>query len=72
MKLRSIIQENLFIEKYLKQVNASYQKLPHKVDLTKEQEQEIQDFYVPLVGYKVPTDWHRYFYARRSGLDIEP
>ena len=64
MGLNTKIQNRLFIEKYLKQVNESYRKLPHKVELTKEQEQEIQDYYQELVGYKVPLNWHRYFYAR--------
>lgn len=67
MRFKTKIQNSLFVEKYIKQVNESYKKLPHKAELTKEQEREIQDFYVPLVGYKIPTDWHRYFYAR-TGL----
>lgn len=67
MRFKTKIQNSLFVEKYIRQVNESYQKLPNKVELTKEQKQEIQDFYVPLVGYEVPTDWHRYFYAR-TGL----
>ncbi len=67
MRFKTKIQNSLFVEKYIRQINESYQKLPNKVELTKEQKQEIQDFYVPLVGYEVPTDWHRYFYAR-TGL----
>ena len=64
MGLKTKIQRRFFIEKYLYQINKSYKKLPHKVDLTKKQVQEIQDYYQDLVGYKVPTNWHRYFYAR--------
>ena len=71
MKFKTKIQNSLFVEKYIKQVNESYKKLPHKVELTKEQEREIQDFYVPLVGYKVPTDWHRYFYARTGLFSVK-
>lgn len=71
MRFKTKIQNSLFVEKYIKQVNESYKKLPHKVKLTKEQEQEIQDFYVPLVGYKVPTDWHRYFYARTGLFSVK-
>ena len=71
MGFKSKIQNCLFVEKYIKQVNESYKKLPHKVELTKDQEQEIQDFYVPLVGYKVPTDWHRYFYARTGLFSVK-
>ena len=67
MSVTKKIQKDLFIEKYIRQINNSYQKLPHKVELTKEQEQEIQDYWKSLVGYKIPTDWHRYFYAR-TGL----
>jgi hypothetical protein len=67
MRIKTKIQNSLFVEKYIRQINESYKKLPNKVELTKEQKQEIQDFYVPLVGYEVPTDWHRYFYAR-TGL----
>lgn len=71
MKFKTKIQNSLFVEKYIKQVNESYKKLSHKVKLTKEQEQEIQDFYVPLVGYEVPTDWHRYFYARTGLFSVK-
>lgn len=71
MRFKTKIQNNLFVEKYIKQVNESYKKLPHKVELTKDQEQEIQDFYVPLVGYKVPTDWHRYFYSRTGLFSVK-
>ena len=71
MKFKTKIQNSLFVEKYIKQVNESYKKLPHKVELTKAQEQEIQDFYVPLVGYKVPTDWHRYFYPRTGLFSVK-
>lgn len=71
MRFKTIIQNSLFVEKYIKQVNDSYKKLPYKVELTKEQEQEIQDFYVPLVGYKVPTDWHRYFFARTRLFSVK-
>lgn len=71
MGFKSKIQNSLFVEKYIKQVNESYKKLPHKVELTKDQEQEIQNFYVPLVGYKVPTDWHRYFYARTGLFSVK-
>lgn len=71
MGLKSKIQNSLFVEKYIRQVNESYKKLPHKVELTKEQKQEIQDYYFPLVGYEVPIDWHRYFYARTGLFSVK-
>jgi hypothetical protein len=33
-------------------------------NLTAEQEKEIQDFYRPLLGHEIPTDYHRYFTTR--------
>ena len=71
MKLYRKIQNSLFVEKYIRQVNGNFQKLSHKVDLTKEQKRAIQDFYVPLVGCEVPTDWHRYFYARTGVFSVK-
>ena len=38
MKFKTKIQNSLFVEKYIKQVNESYKKLPLKAELTKEQE----------------------------------
>ena len=71
MKLYRKIQNSLFVEKYIRQVNGNFQKLSHKVDLTKEQKRAIQDFYEPLVGYEVPTDWHRYFYSRTGVFSVK-
>lgn len=33
-------------------------------NLTTEQVKEIQDFYRPILGHEIPTDYHRYFTAR--------
>ena len=71
MKLHRKIQNSLFIEKYIKQVNESYKKLPCKVELTRTQEQEIQDYWQGFLGYKIPTDWHRYFYARTGLFSVK-
>lgn len=71
MKFKTKIQNSLFVEKYLNQVNNSYQQLLHKAELTKEQERDIQDYWQKLVGYKVPTDWHRYFYARTGLFSVK-
>ena len=62
--IKKTIQRDIYIEKYRKKINDSYQKLPNKVQLTKAQEAEIQNYWKDLLGYKIPTDWHRYFYAR--------
>lgn len=67
MGFRKKIQEHLFVEAYLKQVNNNYQKLSNKKELTREQVREIEDYWQELVGYKVPTAWHQYFFSR-TGL----
>ncbi len=71
MKFYRKIQESRFVEKYIRQVNDSYQKLSDKVELTKEQEREIQEYWKGLVGREVPTDWHRYFYARTGLFSVK-
>ena len=71
MNFHRKIQESRFVEKYIKQVNESYRKLPHKVELTKDQEREIQAYWLGLVGYEIPLDWHRYFYARTGVYSVK-
>lgn len=45
-------------------IKSSYRRLKTKRILSKKQVAEIQDFYRPLLGHSVPTDWHQYFYSR--------
>ena len=52
------------VNSYINGIRSSYEKLAHKKKLTKEQEQEIQEYYTKLLGHPVPLDWHRYFTAR--------
>ena len=51
---------------YEEEIAMKLSKLPCRKELTKEQEQEIQDFYKPLLGHKVSLDWHRYFLSRKG------
>ena len=64
MDFKRKIQRDRYMEPYRRAVNANYRKLTNKVELSKEQKQEILDYWEPLVGYKIPLEWHRYFYAR--------
>ena len=52
------------VNSYINGIRSSYEKLPHRKELTKEQEKEIQKYYTHLLGYPVPLDWHRYFTSR--------
>lgn len=62
--LKNRIQRDFYVETYRKRINESYRKLPNKIQLTKAQKKEIQEYWKGLLGYKIPLDWHRYFYAR--------
>ena len=52
------------VKSYITGIRSSYKRLTNKTTLSKEQEEEIQEFYTRLLGHKVPLDWHRYFYSR--------
>lgn len=61
------IQREIYTEPHKRGVRANYRKLANKKPLSKAQEQEILDYWQKLIGYKIPLDWHRYFYSR-TGL----
>ena len=48
----------------IKKVRKNYKRLKNKRILSAGQLSEIQSFYEGLVGHKVPTEWHQYFYSR--------
>ena len=56
------------VNSYINGIRSSYQKLSHKVELAKEQEQEIQEYYTKLLGHPIPLDWHKYFYSRTGNF----
>ena len=60
-------QEKAADQKKINQIRKSFSKLQTKTDLTKEQEQEIQEFYKSILGHNVPLDWHKYF-SSRTGI----
>lgn len=64
MKIIEDSKRYAFVEKYRKQIVSSYNKLPQKRELSREQEREIQAYWKKYYGYEIPLDWHRYFYAR--------
>jgi len=51
---------------YIADIIKSYGKLSSKKKLTNVQIKEIQDYFLNLLGYKVPTMWHQYFYSRTN------
>ena len=50
--------------KKIRGIRKSCTKIKGKKLLTREQIDEIQEYYNGLLGHNVPTDWHQYFYSR--------
>ena len=52
------------IKRFVDPITVKYGKLKTHVNLTKEQEQEIKQFYKELTGEDVPLIWHKFLYSR--------
>ncbi|MBQ6161608.1 MAG: hypothetical protein IJK21_03035, partial [Prevotella sp.] len=53
---------------YIKKIRCSFSKLNDQKKLSREQINDIQDFYKKTIGHTVPIDWHQYFYARTGSF----
>ena len=51
-------------KKKIRGIKKSFSKIKGTEKLTREQVDEIQDYYNGLLGHTVPTEWHQYFYSR--------
>ena len=51
-------------QKKIRGIRNSYRKLKNKKQLSREQINEIQEYYRSLLGHTIPTEWHQYFYSR--------
>lgn len=47
-----------------RKITSNYKKLKTRRKLTKEQKKEVNDFYISMIGKKVPLYCHEYFYSR--------
>ena len=47
-----------------KKITINFKDLKHRKCLTKEQKKEVNDFYISMIGKKVPLYCHEYFYSR--------
>ncbi len=52
-------------------LNKNYKKLPVKRKLSKEQENQIQEYYQKYCGHKVHSAWHRYMYSRTGVFSVK-
>ena len=63
-KLVSRIRKSLKMIECKKRITKNFKDLDHRRKLTKEQKKEVQDFYVSMIGKKIPLYCHEYFYSR--------
>ena len=66
-KILSVIIRHLSKTADKKKINGikkSCEKIKGREILTREQINEIQDYFKGLLGHTVPTEWHQYFYSR--------
>jgi len=52
-------------------ITSNFKDLEHHRKLTKEQKKEVQDFYMDMIGKKVPLYCHEYFYSRTGHFTKE-
>ena len=70
-KVISLIQKKRTARKLIRGVRKNLRKIKTGNDLTREQENEIKQFYRDLLGIDIPLDWHRYFYKRTGVYSIK-
>ena len=63
-KLINKIIKKREMKKWEVRITKNFKDLEHRRKLTKEQKKEVQDFYVSMIGKKVPLYCHEYFYSR--------
>ena len=63
-KIVTKIRKRRELKKWKVRITKNFKDLEHHRKLTKEQEKEVQDYYVSMIGRKVPLYCHEYFYSR--------
>ena len=52
------------MKKWEEKITRNFKDLEHRRKLTKVQKMEVQDFYMDMIGKKIPLYCHEYFYSR--------
>lgn len=63
-KIRTRLRIRKLSKKYDSKIEKGLRELKDRKKLTKEQKKEIEDFYVSMIGKKIPLSSHEYFYSR--------
>lgn len=70
-KFLSLRNKRKEMKKRKKKITVNFKDLEVRRKLTPEQKQQVQDFYVPLIGKKVDLHCHEYFYSRTGVFNRE-
>ena len=70
-KIRVKLEKMREMKKWEVRITKNFKDLKQRKKLTKEQEKEIQDFYVSMIGKKIPLYCHEYFYSRTGVFNKE-
>ena len=65
-KLTVKILKYLTMRQKKHEITRKFKYLKERRKLTKEQKKEIQDFYISVIGKKIPLYGHEYFYSRNG------
>lgn len=63
-KIKRTIRKRRALKWWKSHITKSFKDLKHHRKLTKAQKKEVDDFYISLIGHKVPLYSHEYFYSR--------
>lgn len=63
-KIRNRLSKKRELKKWKVRITRNFKDLENHRKLSKEQKKEVQDFYVNMIGRKVPLYCHEYFYSR--------
>lgn len=63
-KIIALIKKYRALRRLKVKITKNFKDLEHRCKLTKAQKKEIQNFYISMIGRKVPLYCHEYFYSR--------
>lgn len=63
-KIKNRIAKNREMKRWKVRITKNFKDLENHRKLTREQKKEVQDFYMSMIGKKIPLYCHEYFYSR--------
>lgn len=63
-KLKTYFNKKRELRRWKVRITKNFKDLENHRKLSKEQRKEVQDFYISMIGHKVPLYCHEYFYSR--------